>query len=131
MNHVRTATALASLCIAGVSTPVAAQSWAPGSEIVGQSVQVETNGVINTITFNPDGTAQIASPSGNVTPATWSAANGNLCLNATGAQECFPYAEAFRAGQPVTLTSSCNATSRWLASNVNQPPSQSSAGERG
>ena len=122
--------AFASLCVLG-SIGAYAQGWTPGSEIVGQSVQVETNGVVNTITFNPDGTAQIMTPSGRMIPATWSAANGNLCLNAAGAQECFPYARAFQAGQPVTVTSSCNATSRWLASNVNQAPTQSSAGERG
>ena len=36
---------------------VAAQTWTPGSEIVGQTVQVQTNGVMNSITFNADGTA--------------------------------------------------------------------------
>ena len=131
MNKVRVTSALAAICAIGVAAPAAAQSWTPGTEIAGQAVQVETNGVVNTITFNPDGTAQIATPSGNTIPATWAATGGNLCLNAGGAQECFPYAQAFRAGQPVTVTSSCNVTSRWLASNVNQPPSQRTMGERG
>lgn len=45
---------------------------------------------------------------------------------------CFPYASPFQAGQPVTVTSSCNATSTWLAQSTNapaNPPSQ--RGERG
>lgn len=130
MNKLRFVTTFAALCALG-STAATAQSWTPGTEIAGQSVQVETNGTVNTIMFNADGTAQIMTPSGRAIPATWSATGGNLCLSAAGGQECFPYAQAFQAGQPVTLTSSCNATSRWLASNVNQPPSQSSAGERG
>jgi hypothetical protein len=109
----------------------AAQSWTPGSEIVGQSVQIETNGVVNTVTFNPDGTASIMTPGGRMVPANWSATGGQLCLNASGAQECFPYAQAFQAGQPVTATSSCGATSRWLANSINQPPQSQPAGERG
>jgi glutamate-1-semialdehyde 2,1-aminomutase len=43
-----------------------------------------------------------------------------------------PYASPFRAGAPVTLTSSCHATSTWLASATNTPPpAASTAGERG
>ena len=111
----------------------AAQSWTPGSEIVGQSVQVETNGVVNTVTFNSDGTASIATPSGKLVPANWTATGGKLCLSTGGTSECFPYTQAFQAGQPVTATSSCGATSRWLASGVNQPaaPTQRPLGERG
>lgn len=109
----------------------AAQSWTPGAEIAGRTVQVETNGTVNNITFNPDGTASIMSPSGRMVPANWSATGNQLCLMANGATECFPYAQAFRAGQPISLTSSCNSTSRWLASSVNEAPVQRPAGERG
>ena len=112
----------------------ASAQWTPGSEIAGQSVQVETNGVVNTISFQPGGTASIATPNGTVVPATWTASNGQLCLAAGGAQECFPYAQPFQAGQPVTATSSCGATSRWLASSTNpqtQPQQPQQAGERG
>ena len=49
---------------------VAAQAWTPGSEIVGQTVQVQTNGVMNSITFNADGTATITTPSARTTSAT-------------------------------------------------------------
>jgi hypothetical protein len=107
-----------------------AQAWTPGSEIVGQTVQVETNGVTNSITFNGDGSAIITTPSGRAVPATWTATGNQLCLTTGGPSECFPYAQAFRAGQPVTLTSSCNATARWLATSTNAP-TQRSAGERG
>lgn len=128
MNSIRIALGASLLAIAGTAS---AQSWTPGSEIVGQSLQVETNGVINTVTFNPDGTASILTPSGRAVPATWSAAGGQMCLTAGGPQECFPYAQAFQAGQPITATSSCGATSRWLANSVNQAPQSRPAGERG
>ena len=111
----------------------AAAQYVPGSEIVGQTVQVETNGVVNNVTFEPGGTARISTPSGNVVPASWTANAGQLCLTTGGPQECFPYNQPFQAGQSVTATSSCGATSRWLANATNQtaPPQQRQAGERG
>ena len=111
----------------------ASAQWVPGSEIAGQTVQVETNGVVNNITFEPGGTARIATPSGNVVPASWTANAGQLCLRTGTASECFPYNQPFQAGQTVTATSSCGATSRWLANATNQPPApqQQQAGERG
>ncbi len=93
--------------------------WSPGSEIVGQAVQVETNGVTNTVYFDPGGTARIISPAGNTVAGTWTAAGGQLCLSTGAQQECWPYASPFQAGQPMTLTSNCNSTSRWLASATN------------
>lgn len=110
-----------------------AQVWVPGSEIAGQSVVVETNGVANTVYFDAGGAARIVSPSGRTVPASWTAANGNLCLNTGAAQECWPYTQAFQAGQRVTLTSSCQAVSTWLANGVNAPPPpvQQNMGERG
>ena len=106
--------------------------WAPGSEITGQSIQVETNGVVNTVSFDPGGVARIQTPGGNVVPATWTAVGGQLCLSTGTARECWPYAQAFQAGQQVTLTSTCNSASRWTALGTNQPPPlQQGAGERG
>lgn len=107
-------------------------AWTPGAEIVGQPVQVTTNGVTNIVTLSPGGQVQISSAAGRVVNGTWTAANGQLCLGNGVAQECFPYATPLQAGQPVTVTSSCNATSTWLASATNQPatpPAQ--RGERG
>ena len=117
-----------------LAAPVAgfAQSWAPGAEITGQSVQVETNGVTNTVYFDPGGVARIQTPNGNTVPGTWAAANGQLCLTTGAAQECWPYAQPFQAGQPLSLTSSCNAASRWTALSTNTAaPVQQGAGERG
>ena len=105
--------------------------WAPGSEIVGQPVQVTTNGVTNTVYLDAGGTARIMTPGGNTVPANWTAANNQLCLANGAAQECFPYAAPFHAGTPVTLTSSCNATSTWLAASTNAPPPPVERGERG
>jgi hypothetical protein len=95
--------------------------WLPGSEIVGQTLQVETNGITNTVHFGPGGEATITTPGGRAIPASWTAANGQLCLHNGLAQECWAYASAFQAGQPMSLASSCG-TSTWLASAVNAPP---------
>jgi hypothetical protein len=113
-------------------TAFAQGAWTPASEIVGQPIQVTTNGVTNTVTLGPGGQAQILTPAGNPVAGTWTAANGQLCLNNGTAQECWPYSGPFQAGQPQTLTSSCNATSTWLAQATNQPaPVQGQKGERG
>ena len=79
----------------------------PGSEIVGQTLQVQKNGVTNSVVLSPGGQAQITTPGGNVIPATWTAANGQLCLNTGAAQECWAYTTAFQPGQPLTLSSNC------------------------
>jgi len=110
---------------------VAMAQWMPGSEVVGQSLQVTTNGTTNTVYLDPGGAARIVTPSGSVVNGTWTAANGQLCLGTGAAQECFPYASAFQAGQPLTLTSSCGQTSTWLASSTNAPPAQQPGAERG
>lgn len=129
MKLAKVTVGLVALSMGGLA---AAQSWTPGSEIAGQSVQVETNGVVNTVSFNADGTASIATPSGKAVPANWTATGGKLCLATGGNSECVPYTQAFQAGQPVTTTSSCGANQRWLANAVNQPaPTQSPKGERG
>ena len=109
-----------------------AQGWSPGVEIMGQPVQVTTNGVTNTVYLDAGGSARIVTAGGNTVPGTWSAASGQLCLSTGAAQECWPYASAFQAGQPVTLTSSCNQASTWLASSTNSPPPPArQGGERG
>ena len=125
---VRAATAVA--LIIGVPGIALAQAT-PGSEIVGQPVTVTTNGVANTVYLDPGGTARIMTPGGNTVAGTWSAANGQLCLSTGAAQECWPYASPFQAGQPVTLTSSCGSSSTWLASSTNTPPASGQRGERG
>ena len=111
---------------------VNAQGWAPASEIVGQPVQVTTNGVTNTVYLDNGGTARILTPGGHTVPGNWTAANNQLCLNNGVAQECWPYSAPFQAGRSVTLTSSCNTTSTWLAAATNAPPPPPvERGERG
>ena len=122
---------LISACTAALATIIApaaasAQMWTPGSEIVGQSVQVNTNGTINTVYFDQGGAARIMTPNGTSVPGRWTAANQQLCLDiGTGNAECWPYRSAFQAGQPVTLTSSCNVPSQWTANGTNMPEQQS------
>ena len=122
------------IAAAALFAPAAAfAQWVPGSEIVGQTLQVQKNGVTNTVVLSPGGQAQITTPGGNVIPATWTAGNGQLCLNTGAAQECWAYASAFQPGQPMTLTSNCG-TATWLANATNAPPpppAQAPAGERG
>ena len=118
-------------CAASMAAIVApsaasAQMWTPGSEIVGQSVVVNTNGTVNTVHFDQGGVARIVTPNGTSVPGTWTAANQQLCLDiGTGSAECWPYRSAFQAGQPVTLTSTCNVASQWTANSTNMPEQQS------
>lgn len=124
----RVAVGLALVSLPGMAF---AQTWVPGSEVVGQPITVTTNGVSNTVYLDPGGSARIMTPGGNTVAGTWTAANGQLCLANGAAQECFPYASPFQAGTPVTLASSCGSTSSWLASSTNAPPAQGERGERG
>ena len=119
--------------VAGLSGVAFAQAgWTPGSEIIGQPIQVTTNGVTNTVYLDAGGTARIMTPGGSTVPGTWTAANGQLCLNNGTAQECWPYTGPFRPGQPLTLASSCGSSSTWLASATNAPPPvPGQKGERG
>ena len=133
MKKTSLAVGLAGACLmfAPLSAAMAQMAWVPGSEITGHAIQVNTNGQISTVYFDPGGAARIVSQSGREVPATWSVQNGNLCLSTGGTSECWPYTQAFRAGQPVTLTSNCAATSEFTALSTNQPPVQERAGERG
>ena len=70
---------------------MAQAGWAPGSEVVGQPIQVTTNGVTNIVYLDPGGQLRIMTPGGNTVPGTWTAANGQLCLGTGGVQECVPY----------------------------------------
>ena len=117
--------------IATISGAAFAQAYIPASEIVGLPVRVTTNGVTNTVVLNPGGRAIIKSPAGRAVNATWTAGNGQLCLDNGTAQECWPHGAPFRAGQPQTLTSSCNATSTWLALSTNVAGPPALGGERG
>ena len=119
--------------IAAALLPAAGMAQAvPGAEVIGQPIQVTTNGVTNTVYLDPGGQLRVLTPGGNTVPGTWTAANGQLCLAVGGGQECVPYASPFQAGQPLTMTSSCGASETWLAESTNAPPpAQGERGERG
>jgi hypothetical protein len=135
MNSWIVTKALVGLTIALPAAAFAQPVWTPGSEITGQPIQVTTNGVTDTIMLSPGGQATITSPGGTVVNASWTAANGRLCLINGAAQECVPYAGPFQAGQPMALTSSCGASETWLAASTNAPPppppTSGQRGERG
>ena len=126
----RAAAALTSIAIIP-GAAFAQGAWTPGSEIIGQPIQVTTNGVTNTVYLDAGGSARIMTPGGNTVPGTWTAAGGQLCLSNGTAQECWPYAGPFQAGQAVTLTSSCNSSSTLLAASTNAPAAPAPRGERG
>lgn len=122
----------AGISLLAIPSVAVAQTWVPGSEIAGQSARVTTNGVTNTVHFDPGGAARIVSPGGMTVNGTWAAMNGQLCLNNGAASECWPYANAFQMGVPVTLVSTCSSSSTWVANGVNPPPpSPAREGERG
>jgi hypothetical protein len=106
---------------------MAQAGWTPASEVVGQPIQVTTNGVTNTVYLDPGGQLRIMTPAGRTVPGTWTAANGQLCLAAGGPQECVPYAAPFQAGSPMTVSSSCGASETWLAQSINPPPAPPAA----
>jgi hypothetical protein len=134
MTKAHLAQTLAGLTVL-LSGPAFAQAWIPGAEVVGQPISVTTNGITNTVTLSPGGQATISTAGGRVVNASWTAANGQLCLINGPAQECVPYAGPFQAGTPMTLTSTCGANETWLAASTNAPPppppTQGQRGERG
>jgi len=120
-------TKLASALVALAMATAASAQWVPGMEISGQQVQVQTNGVLNTVTFDPGGVAHISSPTGaTVVDATWTAADGKLCLQTANTSDCYPYRAPFTARRPVDLMSDCGVMSRWTALSTAVAP-----GERG
>jgi hypothetical protein len=108
--------------VIGALPAVAMAQLTPAAEVIGQPIQVTTNGVVNTVYLDPGGQLRILTPGGRTVPGTWTAANGQLCISSGGAQECEPYSGPFQAGAPVTVTSSCGASETWLAQSTNAPP---------
>ena len=125
------ACATAMVCAVAPLSAAAAQGVPNGSEIIGHSVQVEANGLMNTVYFDPGGSARILTAGGTEVPGRWSIANQQLCLSVSNLRECWPYQMAFQAGTPVTLTSDCAVTSRWtpVSTAPTAPPTR--RGERG
>lgn len=135
MSKLSVALALGGAMLIALPQAAAAQMGAPnGAEITGHSVQVNAGGVTNTVYFDPGGSARILSAGGREVQGQWFIENQNLCLaTGGGARECWPYQQAFVAGQPMTMTSSCG-TSQWTAVSTAQPmmaPPPVRQGERG
>ncbi len=85
-----------------------------GEELLGQTVDVQfSDGTVNSVLFNADGTAVISAPGGLSASGTWSVADNQLCLNAGETRECWSYFDTFKAGQSRSMTSGCNSTSLW------------------
>nr|WP_294850417.1 hypothetical protein [uncultured Sphingomonas sp.] len=121
-----------------LTAPLGAQTgWVPGSEIVGQSAQVTTADVTNTVYLDPNGRARIVTPAGRTVPASWTASQQKLCLYSGGASECWPYDAPFQAKKLTALSSSCGGLSEWVMNGVNPqptpppPPVSNVLGERG
>ena len=139
MTKTSVAAALGGLLLVSAVTAesAAAQTWTPGAEITGHGVRVETQGVVNTVYFDPGGTARVVSPGGTEYPGRWFIENQSLCLEmGMGARECWAYQAPFMAGQPVALTSTCGP-STWTALSTEPPmmppppPPRDRSGERG
>jgi len=109
-----------------------AQTMPMGAELRGATMQIAfADGVTNTVTFNPDGTASIQGPTDTVA-GRWFVDGSRLCLQTAAGRECWPYQAPFMNGQTVTLTSDCASTSQWTALSTAQPPMQQRRpGERG
>jgi len=124
MNRTSLAAAFGGLMLVSVLSPdrANAQDWAPGSELIGHSVAVETRGVINTVYFDPGGAARIASDTGREYPGRWVVEAQQLCLEiGTGARECWAYQAPLQAGQAMAMTSTCGP-STWTAVSTAAPP---------
>ena len=121
--------ATASLAFASAASAQVAN----GSEIIGQQVTVQTNGIVNTVLFGPNGNAQIRSATGARTvDATWTVAGNQLCLRTASNFDCYPYNAPFQAQQPIDLVSTCGVRSQWTAlSTVAPPPPPTPVYERG
>ena len=68
-----------------VPTAALAQIGGSGRRVVGQPIQVTTNGVTNIVYLDPGGSLRILTPGSNTVAGTWQVAGGQLCLNVGGA----------------------------------------------
>lgn len=111
------------LAVTSVGIPSLAMAQSAG-EILGQPIQATTNGVTNTIYFDPGGSLRILTAGGNAMAGTWQMSGAQLCMNLGGQQECVPYDRPFVAGEARNLVTTCNASTVWTAQAVNPAPAQ-------
>ena len=94
---------IASALLAGCATT---RSSAPGIELAGRSLRMETaRGDITILSFRENGRVR-ADFRGRTLAGRWQAANRKLCFFWTGApRECWPYRAPFERGRARSLTS--------------------------
>jgi hypothetical protein len=121
MKKFLTSSAIAAAAL--VSATGAHAQMQSGAELIGQTVDIVfADGTRNSIIFGSGGQARINGTNGASTAATWAVNGADLCLMASGQQECFAYTNRFVAGQAMSMASSCGAASQWMARSVNAPP---------
>jgi hypothetical protein len=100
--------ALLGACSSIVPSPGPGQagSRVPGSELVGQTLKLQTKaGQASMMHFAPNGVVR-AEFAGRSTTGNWVANSSQLCFSWGGtSRECWPYTAPFRRGQTVTVTS--------------------------
>lgn len=101
------AAALLSACSTLVPpSSVSPVTMAPGAELIGQTVRLETaGGQVSNLHFAGNGVVHAQFGEQQVT-GNWVANDSRLCFAWTGApRECWPYTAPFPRGETVTLTS--------------------------
>ena len=83
------------LAVAAAAVPTAALAqMGPGSELIGQPIQVTTNGVTNIVYLDPGGGLRILTPASNTVTGTWQVA-GAIVPHLAGASDA-PYVSPFK-----------------------------------
>ena len=103
----RVAVMLAMLMLSACVSPRGGgRDAAPGAELVGRQVRLETaGGQVSTLQFMPEGVVRARFGSREVS-GQWHATGDRLCFAWTGApRECWPYSRPFPRGETISLTS--------------------------
>ena len=94
-----------------------------GQELIGRTVDVQfANGARNVVAFGSGGQARISADDGTLSNANWFVKGNQLCMQMGAMSECWNYNQRFEAGRSLTMSSTCNETSQWVARSVNPAP---------
>lgn len=93
-------------CALALSGCATLRSGPSGSELVGQTLRMETaRGQVSTLDFRRDGRVRATFGRNNV-DGRWEVRDRSLCFHWRGAaRECWPYRDRFERGRPRNLTS--------------------------
>ena len=98
------AAALLSAC--GTVRERSPEPRAPGDELIGRTLRLETAAGQTTILNFQRGGLVTAEFGGNSTTGSWVAAANQLCFSWAGrSRDCWPYTRPFERGETVTVTS--------------------------